>query len=444
LLGLGVTLAAVAIYSGFTLVQLARLQRLQSVIVDRNHRDALQLMRIQNALNELGLTLQQMAAVGEAYPLTNYHGSVDSLRADLDDAVAAERSLAPASRAAAQQELFEVTLRRYWDDVDRMWMLASGGRDSEARALIRTLVSSERATLASVVGRMFVENRNAELASAGAVASIYRSAEINLYWFLAAVLVTILATSVSVIRFNRRLFSRLEVLSDERKLFAGKLISVQEELFKTLARELHDEFGQVLTAIGAMLQRARKRMSDDSPAQEDLREAREAASSTLERVRAMSQMLHPPVLDDYGLERSIEWYVKLFEKQSDLRVHYERIGDGPWIGNEVAIHVYRILQEALNNVLRHAQASEVWVRAEYTPATLRLVVEDHGVGFPAVSAGGGIGLISMRERAGLIGGSIDFSRPASGGACLTLQVPLRGSGPPPIGCTLPTSGSTQR
>jgi signal transduction histidine kinase len=139
----------------------------------------------------------------------------------------------------------------------------------------------------------------------------------------------------------------------------------------------------------------------------------------------MSQMLHPPILDDYGLEKSVEWYINQFEKQSGLRVHYAKIGDALWIGDQVAIHVYRILQEALNNVLRHAKASEVWVRAEYAPLHISLVVEDHGVGMPEAGPRHGIGLISMRERAGLLGGVLEFSKPAGGGVRVSLQVPLR-------------------
>jgi signal transduction histidine kinase len=425
LLGLVVTVAAVAVYFGFTFDQVRGLQRLQSEIVDRNHRDSLQLIRIQNDLYQIGLSLREAAESGDQYPLTGYHAPMQTLRADLDDALAQEHGLAPNSRTRDQQALLEASLHRFWDEMDGMWMLAFAGRDGEARTLVRTRLNSERSTLNSTVARLLVENSAAASAGERAIADIYRRVETNLYWFIAAVLLTISATGVSVIRFNRRVFERLETVSDERKELAGKVITVQEEVFRTLARELHDDFGQVLTALGAMLQRVKRRIPADSPAQEDLKEIREVAATTLERVRLMSQMLHPPVLDDHGLEQSIEWYVQQFQKQSGLDVHYEKIGNSPWIGEQVAIHVYRILQEALNNVLRHAKASEVWVRAEYSPAQLRLVVEDHGVGMPDSSPRRGIGLISMRERAGLLNGVLEFSHPAAGGVCVALTVPLQ-------------------
>ncbi len=425
LFGLGVTLVAVAVYFGFTFDQVRGLQRLQTEIVDRNHRDSLQLIRIQNDLYQIGLTLREATESGDQYPLTGYHAALQALRVDLDDAIAQEHGLAPNSRTIDQQRLLEASLHRFWDEMDQMWMLASAGQEGAARTLVRTQLNAERGTLNSTVARLLVENSDAASAGGRAIAEIYHRGETNLYWLIAAVLITISATGASVIRFSRRIYERLEAVSDERRELAGKVITVQEEVFRTLARELHDDFGQVLTALGAMLQRARRRIPEDSPAQEDLKEIREVTVTTLERVRLMSQMLHPPVLDDHGLEKSIEWYVKQFEKQTGIVVHYEKIGNGPWIGDQVAIHVYRILQEALNNVLRHARTSEVWVQAEYSPSQLRLVVEDHGAGLPASPPRRGIGLISMRERAGLLSGALEFVSARPGGVRVTLTVPLQ-------------------
>jgi len=425
LVGLGVTLAAVAVYFAFTLDQVRGLQRLQAETVDRNRRDSLQLVRIQNDLFQLGLALHEMAESGDALPLTAHHAEMNRLHADLDAAIELEHGLVPSSRTREQQDVLEASVRRFWDGMDQMWMLAADGRENEARTLIGTRLDAERGTLNSSVARMLVENSDAESAGARAVGEIYRRVETNLYWFLAAGLLAIGATGISVIRFSRRVFESLEKLSDERKELARQMINVQEDVFRALARELHDEFGQVLTAIGAMLQQVKKKIPEDSAAQAGLREIREVAASTLERVRLMSQMLHPPVLDDYGLEKSIEWYLSQFEKQSGVRVHYEKIGGALWIGDQVAIHVYRILQEALNNVLRHAKAAEVWVRAEYTPSQLSLVVEDHGVGMPEDVPRGGIGLVSMRERAGLLSGTLEFARPEAGGVRVLLQVPLQ-------------------
>jgi signal transduction histidine kinase len=87
-------------------------------------------------------------------------------------------------------------------------------------------------------------------------------------------------------------------------------------------------------------------------------------------------------------------------------------------------HVYRILQEALNNVARHSASTQAWVRLRVTADAIELDVEDHGAGMPAVAKGRGLGLVTMRERAALIGGTIDYLRPREGGTLVRLQVPL--------------------
>ena len=101
---------------------------------------------------------------------------------------------------------------------------------------------------------------------------------------------------------------------------------MQEETLHSLSRELHDEFGQVLTAIGAMLRRAEKRLPADSPFCAELREVREVAQATLEKTRSLSQLMHPSILDDGGLEKAIDWYLPVFEKQTGITVRYEKKG----------------------------------------------------------------------------------------------------------------------
>lgn len=424
LLGLGVALAAVVIYSGYTQWQVQGLRRLQTGTVDRNRRSSLELARIQDLLNQLGLTFRDMERTGEPYPLAAYQPQLARLRAELDDALAREAALAPPTRDPVQQQLLRDTCARFWNETDELWSLAGAERLNAARTLIRTRLEAERAAMVNLASRLLTGNNQAESDALAQIDAIYTRAERNLYLLLAAVLAAIAATSLYVIRLNRRFFAQLETLSEQRRVLAGQVISVQEELFRTLARELHDEFGQVLTAMGVMLQRASRHLPPEAPARADLQEVREIAHQTLEKVRAMSQMLHPPVLDDYGLEKSIEWYTDKYAKQTGLTIHYDKIGIGPWIGDQIAIHMYRILQEALNNVVRHAGVREAWVRVRYEPHRMELTVEDHGKGMPSQPAASGIGLIAMRERAGLLNGSISFSAPPEGGTRVHVCVPF--------------------
>lgn len=425
LTGLAVTLAVVGLFTAFTLRQLSGLRLLETEIVDRNRLDSLQLLRIQNDLHQIGLAFREMAEGVEPYPISAYRHEFDRLKRDLEDAFRLQAQHAVASSAPAQRELLKSAFNRFWPETGQLWSLSASGRENEARALIRMRLEAERTTMASTVSRLLILNNEAEAAAGRQIEAIYGKVEQNLYLLVVAVFAVILLTGALVIQYDRRVFDEVRQLSEQRRVLAMRVISIQEEQFRNLARELHDEFGQVLTAVGVMLRRVENRLPAGDASRDDIREVREIANQTLERVRGMSQMLHPPVLDDFGLERSIEWYIAQFGRQTGLEIHYEKSGVAPWIGDEIAIHVYRVLQEALNNVLRHSGAREAWVRLDYTPHSMALEVEDRGVGLPdKLPDDRGIGMISMRERAELLGGQITVARGGSGGTLVSLKVPL--------------------
>jgi len=249
--------------------------------------------------------------------------------------------------------------------------------------------------------------------------------EQNVYLFLAAMLVLIVATSLYLVHYNRKMFEQVAVLSERRSELAQQLISMQENTLRYIARELHDEFGQILTAIGAMLQRAGRRIPAIDPAlRTDFEEVRDIVQSTLDKVRALSQALHPVVLDDAGFEGALSVYLPGFEKQHGIAVRYEKNGPTRAVDRDIAIHLYRVLQEALNNVARHSKSTQAAVRLAYQKEAVVLEVEDHGVGFPPVKENQGMGLISMRERAELVNGHIEFLPRTGGGALVRLTVPL--------------------
>ena len=121
--------------------------------------------------------------------------------------------------------------------------------------------------------------------------------------FLAATFIAIALTSLYLIRSNRRLFARLASLSDQRREVARQMIATREATLREISRELHDEFGQVLTAMGSMLSRAGRHAPEGSPLRAELREIGEIAQTTLDNVRGLSQSLHPSILEEAGLEQ---------------------------------------------------------------------------------------------------------------------------------------------
>jgi signal transduction histidine kinase len=142
-------------------------------------------------------------------------------------------------------------------------------------------------------------------------------------------------------------------------------------------------------------------------------------------VRGLSQTLHPSILEELGLESTVDWYLSTVKKQLGVDVTYERAGTAVPIDATIGIHVYRVLQEALSNVARHSGTDRAVVRLHVEPRALTLEVQDHGRGLLAESARSrGLGLVAMRERAELVNGTIELLSPSGGGTLIRLKVPL--------------------
>jgi len=424
LLGLIITLAAVVAYSWYITRQISGLRRLQTELADRNRKDSLQLLRIQNDLNSIGLAMRDMLDGEQPYPLTAWSSQFDRLRLDLDDALRREEQVAPLARTSDQRLFLGNAFMQFWAAVDQMFTLARSGRDEDARTQIRVSLQARQAALSTAVARLLVENNEIEEQTAQRVAGIYEAVQRQVYWFLTATLVAIVLTSAYLIHSNRRLFAALAVLSEQRHELAQKMIATRESTLRHLSRELHDEFGQTLTAIGSMLERARKHLPEDSPVRGELRETAEIAQTMLTQVRSLSQTLHPSILEQAGLEGTIDWYLSTVERQLGIPVSYERDGAPVSVDGATGIHIYRVLQEALSNVARHSGATQAWVRLRSKGTAIQMDVEDNGAGLDPAAPRRGLGIIGMHERAELLGGTLEFLRPAGRGTLVRLTVPI--------------------
>jgi signal transduction histidine kinase len=380
-------------------------------------------LRVQNDLNSIALGMRDMLDTTEPYPLTAWMAQFDRIHQDLDNGLKLEEDLAEANRTPDQRRYLSQSVAQFWDAVNRMFALAQNGKDTEAREQIRLSLQARQQALSTAVSRLLVENNEGEEQAALRIAQIYDGVQRQLYIFLAATLIAIVLTSLYLIRSNRQIFARLAELSEQRSDLAQKLISTQESTLRHISRELHDEFGQVLTAIGSMLGRAGKHAPEGSPLRQDLKEVQEIAQSTLNNIRTLSQALHPVLLEEAGLESTLDWYIPTVGRQTGLALHYEKTGQPFAVEMSAGVHIYRVLQEALNNVSRHSGASDAWIRLKFSSNALELEVEDHGKGFVADKMQRGIGLVAMRERAELIGGTLAISPRPLGGTKLRLLIP---------------------
>jgi signal transduction histidine kinase len=422
-LGLIITLAAVVAYAWYTTQQISGVRALQNNLVDRNRKDSLQLLRIQNDLNSLALAMRDMLDNDEPYPLTAWKAQFQRIRSDLENALRVEEALAPKHRTPEQVQYLANSLAQFWDAVERTFTLAAEGKPEQARSQIRLTLQARQAALSTAVARLLVENNESEEQANQQIGQIYDRVQRQVYVFLGVTLAAILLTSLYLIHTNRQLFAQVATLSGQRSELAQKLIATQESTLRHISRELHDEFGQILTAVGSMLGRAEKHAPEDSPVRAELKQVRGIAQATLENVRSLSQALHPVMLDESGLESTVDWYLSTVEKQTGIDISYEKSENVFTVRGTAGIHVYRVLQEALNNVTRHSGANKAWVRLRFLTDRLELEVEDHGKGFATEAANPGIGLVAMRERAELLEGRIEFAQPPAGGTLVRLTIP---------------------
>ncbi len=415
LAGLATTLLAVGVYSGYTIHQLRSLRVLQTETIDRNRTDTLLLLRIQGGLNSLALTMRDMLDEQEPYPLTAWAPQFRRIRADLEDALAREEKFSLAGLSSNQRRYLADSFRQFWDAVDRIFVRARDGDAAEARAQIRLSLQAREAALSTAVARLLVENNESEQTAAVRTQELYSGVERNVYIFLAAMLIVIVLTSLYLVHSNRKLFDQVAALSTQRGELAQQLIAMQENIFRSISRDLHDDFGQILTAVGVMLQRTGRQTGD-------LLEVREIVQAALEKVRALSHALHPVALDEVGLDSALETWLPRFEGQSGVAIVYQKSGDGRELDRETTVHLYRVLQEALNNVARHSGSQRATVRLQFAPDSVILEIEDEGIGIGSVEKRG-LGLVSMRERTEMMKGRFEIARGEAGGTLVRVTVP---------------------
>src|SRR6185503_16259916 len=233
--------------------------------------------------------------------------------------------------------------------------------------------------------------------------------------------VELLAASLrEITRQNERLFG--ELMAGERRYrgLARSVWNVQEAERRRLARDLHDGIGQTLTALKQQLdvveQSASLLPEFPEAARARLHDAAELAAQALHETRELSRLLRPQILDDLGLEPALRWLTRTFSERTGLALEVDLVGIDGRLQSDLETLAYRVVQEALNNVGKHAAASRAQVLARCERGELELVVADDGRGFDAAAPeSDGSGLRGLRDRVELFGGRIDIgSRPGRG------------------------------
>jgi PAS domain S-box-containing protein len=243
---------------------------------------------------------------------------------------------------------------------------------------------------------------------------------------------------------RRRAEAALGATNAELHRLSESLIMVRESERSRISRELHDELGQQLMRLRLDLSSLSARLRDAQPELHDKVSVMIGlVADTVAAVRRITTELRPPLLDDLGLVAAVEWLANDFSQRSSISVDVDIDPAADECSAEIATAVYRILQEALTNVARHAVASRVSVTLQLEADALRLAIEDDGQGMhpaegPIICAGNG--LVGMRERVLMFSGSLDVESSASGGVAIEVHLPFKH--PPAVSVADPVSAAT--
>jgi two-component system sensor histidine kinase UhpB len=217
----------------------------------------------------------------------------------------------------------------------------------------------------------------------------------------------------------------------ERRMreLSQELVATQEEERKKLSRELHDHVGQVLTALRMELGRIeRLRMPGNAPLSEAVSETRALVDDMVRTVRDLAQGLRPSMLDDFGLQAALEWLVRDVSRRSRIPVHLSTDGDFGHLPDLHRTCVYRTVQEALTNCVKHAQATRIDVAVHPAGEALEVAVRDDGIGIDAARRQTGLGLRGIEERVRDLGGTVDVDGAKGVGTTVRIRLPY-----PPAG-----------
>jgi signal transduction histidine kinase len=211
----------------------------------------------------------------------------------------------------------------------------------------------------------------------------------------------------------------------QMRQLSQQLVATQEEERKKLSRELHDHVGQMLTALRMELGRIdRVRASTDNRIAAALTECRQLVDDMVHIVRDLALGLRPSMLDDFGLQPALEWLARDFTRRSNVPVELRAAGPLDTLGEQHRTCIYRVVQEALTNCVRHARATAIRVRVRAYDDHIDVSVSDDGVGLDPQRRAGGFGLRGIEERVRELGGSISLESGAGQGATLAIRLPL--------------------
>jgi signal transduction histidine kinase len=365
-----------------------------------------------------------------------YRAQMSAARREIEQALVGYVPVAGSRDERESFQRLQAEVSAFWETVMPVLEWDASRRSVEARVLLRERVIPRRELILRMSERIQGLNRVALLQERAADREIYASMRRRVWLSSGLALVASIVVAAVATRYASHLEDRVhrQALRDaenSRNLqrLSSKLVNAQEDERRTIARELHDEIGQALTAIKVDLSIVGKNRWLTTREGVAYQEARGLTERTLQQVRDLSQLLHPAMLDDLGLPETVAWYLNGFSARTGIRADLVQDRMDERLAVEIETCLYRIVQEALTNVARHAEAHHCRVYLQRLANTVLLTVEDDGRGFPVAErpAGarrtGGLGLLGIEERVTGFQGSLQIETTPGQGTRLTVELP---------------------
>jgi signal transduction histidine kinase len=327
----------------------------------------------------------------------------------------------------------------YWASVLPIITLPPARRATDVRRIINERIIPRRANVVRIVAHVQSINRAHLQEQRRREADVYRRSRNRFLWSGGLALVSSVGVGAFVSRRVSRLEGRLraELAANAENTahlhrLSARLVRAQEDERRLIARELHDEVGQALTAVKLQLALAGRSALDARDAA--IEEARAIADAALQSARQLSRLLHPPMLEDAGLPTTLDWYLKGFADRTGIPAEFLHSGMDDRPTPEVETCLFRIVQEATTNIARHAGATSCRVYLQRLPASVLLTVEDNGAGFDREAARRkvpeGLGLLGIEERVTDARGTFRIESSPGRGARLTVELPAASGAAP--------------
>jgi signal transduction histidine kinase len=325
----------------------------------------------------------------------------------------------------------QAQLEGYWQSLDPLFDWTPNEKSSESASFLRNEVIPRREGLLEMATEIERLNDATLAAQRTEVQLQHARLRGDLYKLLAFSLLLGGAVAVTTVIRLRRLERRsdeqraaAETAEQHMRELSQQLVATQEAERTNLSRELHDHVGQVLTALRMELGSIdRLRAPSDEPLGRAVQECRLLVDSMVRTVRDLALGLRPSMLDDFGLQPALEWHARDFTRRYGLPVHLNMNGDLHRLPDDYRTCIYRVVQEALTNCVRHAAATCIRVTVTGHPDGLDVTVVDDGIGFDMDRKKSGLGLRGIEERVRELGGSVEIRSVKGAGTSLLIRLP---------------------